>query len=261
MHKFFCGAGLITITISAFNAGTVMKRAGKMWIRDDDTFMGPIFEETGDKFEIDHLNAALEFVHRKRTAIDIGAHYGSWSRYLSREFRRVYSFEPMPETIACCEKNLAGFRNVVLERAAVGDRTGSVSVGVGKMYSHPGMETIVSFEGDTKMVSIDSLNLSNVDFIKIDVEGFELGVLKGARNTLLRDKPVVLFEENVRGPLEHNIENGECGKFLVSLGATKLAVRNKDFIYGWKSEEKEASSEMQDKPWWKRLLAKISLDR
>lgn len=223
-----------------------MKRSGQMWIRDDDPFMDQYFDKTGDKFEIDHLDAALKFCASKRTAIDVGAHYGSWSRYLSRQFGQVFSFEPIPATFECCKENLSGFENVTLEKAAVGDRIGQVSVGIGKMYNHPGMETIVAFEGDTKMITLDSLGLTEVDFIKIDVEGFELSVLKGAADLLVRDKPIIVFEENVRGPLEHNIPNGACGAFLKSLGARLLDVKNKDFIYGWTAERSAFS--------WRNLL-------
>ena len=44
---------------------------------------------------------------------------------------------------------------------------------------------------------IDDIGLSSCDFIKIDVEGGELGVLQGAVNTLSRDRPIVVFEVNV----------------------------------------------------------------
>lgn len=210
-----------------------MKRSGEMWIRDEDTFMGAYFDATGDKFEIDHLEVALSYCRNTRTALDVGAHYGSWSRHMSRRFDKVFSFEPVRATFECCEKNLASFDNVVLNHQAVGDRHGHVSVAPGKMYEHPGMETVIGFDGDVEMIRIDDLNLPDVDLFKIDVEGFEYHVFRGAINTLLSCKPIVIFEENIRGPLEHDVANGTCALMLESLGARLLSVQNKDFIFGW----------------------------
>jgi hypothetical protein len=94
------------------------------------------------------------------------------------------------------------------------------------------METIVG-DGPTPRIRIDDLDLDHLDFLKVDVEGYELFVLKGAEQTLLRHKPVVILEENIRGPLEHGIENGECGIYLASLGARLVGTQNKDLIFSW----------------------------
>lgn len=45
------------------------------------------------------------------------------------------------------------------------------------------------------ITTLDSYNLPRIDLLKIDVEGYEIHVLKGAEETLLRCKPVVIFEE------------------------------------------------------------------
>jgi len=214
-----------------------MKQSGLMWIRDEDSFIGAYFDASGDKFEVDHLDAAISHCKTKRTALDIGAHYGSWSRHMSHQFNKVIAFEPVAATFECCRKNLEGFDNVTLIKQVVGDRRGFATVGRGKIYAHPGTETVVNVHGDTAMIRVDDLHLSDLDLIKIDVEGFELHVLHGAEDTLRRCKPVVIFEENIRGPIEHNVQNGECALFLESLGARLLAVHNKDFIFGWPEPE------------------------
>jgi FkbM family methyltransferase len=212
-----------------------MKRSGVMWIRDEDQFMGQFFEKTGDRFEIEHLDRALAYVTARQCALDVGAHYGSWTRYLAKSFDRVIAFEPVHETFKCLQRNVEHLANVEIHNEAVGERAGFVDVSIGKMYSHPGMETVIANAGNIKMVCIDDLLLDNLGFLKIDVEGYELFVLKGAEKTITRHKPVIIFEENLRGPLEHNIENGECGKYLESLGAHFVAVENKDIIFSWSS--------------------------
>jgi FkbM family methyltransferase len=210
-----------------------LKRSGSMWIRAEDAFMPTYFEATGDRFEIEHLDAALGFCREWRVALDVGAHYGSWTRHMARRFVRVVAFEPIAETFACLRLNTAGLPNVEARRAAVGSEPGLVSVGQGKMYSHPGMETITAMGGEVELVTIDSLSLDALDLLKIDVEGYELFVLQGAQDTLRRCRPVVVFEENIRGPLEHGVENGVCGAYLAALGAREVQVVNKDHIFAW----------------------------
>ena len=209
-----------------------MKKAGDMWILDSDPFIGAYFSKSGDQFEIDHLNQALIFVKNFRCAIDGGAHYGSWSRYLAKKFNRVISFEPNLKTFECAKLNLIHLPNVDLRQEAIGERIDKVLVGRGKMYSHPGMETIIGI-GDIPLVTIDSLNLDCLDFLKLDLEGYEYHALSGAVDTLVRYKPIVIFEENVRGKLEHNIEMGRCGNLLNSLGAKFLKRMGSDYVYGW----------------------------
>ncbi|MEA2975346.1 MAG: hypothetical protein QOF19_866 [Alphaproteobacteria bacterium] len=212
---------------------SAMKRSGEMWVREEDTFMPRHFDVSGDRFEIEHLDAALAFCPGRKLAVDVGAHYGSWSRHLARQFEEVLAFEPVQTTFDCLVRNTKPFSNIRVFRQAVGNTQGRVSVGVGKMYQHPGMETVIGYDGDIDLVRIDDLELSALDFIKIDVEGFELQVLQGAERTLQCFRPIVLFEENIRGPLEHNVENGSCQRFLENLDAKLLTVQNKDFIFGW----------------------------
>src|SRR5258708_1944188 len=134
-----------------------MKLGGEMWIRDEDAFMPQYFEASGDRFEIENLDVALSFCASRRTAIDVGAHYGSWSRYLARQFERTISFEPVKETFDCLIRNTDAFANIFAFNQAVGDRARMVSVGVGKMYAHPGMETVTALAGDIQMVRVDDL--------------------------------------------------------------------------------------------------------
>jgi FkbM family methyltransferase len=210
-----------------------MKRSGSMWVRAEDTFMPRYFDVTGDAFEIDHLTAALAHCSGRGVALDVDAHYGSWSRHLGRQFAQVNAYEPVPETFACLVENTRDFPNVQIFQQAVGEKNQRVSVGQGKIYQHPGTETVTTSVGDIDMVRIDDLGLPLIDFIKIDVEGYELHVLHGAEQTLRRDKPVIIFEENNRGQIEHNIQNGRCASFLNALGAELMCVLNKDFVFKW----------------------------
>ena len=75
---------------------------------------------TAEGFEIDKLERALGHCHRWRTAVDGGAHIGTWSAYLARRFSTVLAFEPAPDAFECLIQNTAGLDNVVALRMALG---------------------------------------------------------------------------------------------------------------------------------------------
>ena len=58
------------------------------------------------------------------------------------------------------------------------------------------MTTFTNNKTDTEQITLDSLELNNIDLIKIDIEGNELNVLKGALETIQRNKPIIEFEYN-----------------------------------------------------------------
>jgi len=212
-----------------------MIKIGQMWVNEGDTWFINNFAKTGDKFEYEHLEEALKAVMEFGICIDVGAHYGSWTIHLAKKFEAVIAFEPFYANFQCLEKNVEGLENVFIVNNAVGEKKGRVEVGPGKVRpkipgSNSGTHTIIG-EGKTPMVTIDSLDLENVGLIKIDVEGYELRVLEGSKETLKRNRPVVVFEENKRGKEEHNIKIGSCGKFLDSLGASEFARMGKDIFY------------------------------
>lgn len=209
-----------------------MKKAGDMYILDDDDFFASIFEKYGDHFETHHLEVGLQYVQQWRVALDGGASYGSWTRRLSEKFDNVVAFEPVDDIYDCLVLNTNQCTNVKLHHAALGEDHKSVTVGEGKIYPNAGCATYIG-EGDTPMVPIDSLELNVLDFLKIDIEGYELKALEGAKETLLRCRPVIMFEENMRGEVEHGIALGLCGEFLESIGAVQLDQINKDHVYGW----------------------------
>jgi len=85
------------------------------------------------------------------------------------------------------------------------------------------------------MITLDSLELENVSFIKMDVESSELNVLKGATKTLLRNRPVIVFEilgghDLTRCEGEIRFQYEEIISFLESLGYRVELIFGNDFI-------------------------------
>jgi len=211
-----------------------MKQVGKMWVLDDDDFFTKHLDTAGH-FEYNKVLAALKYVTNWDCFIDGGAHYGTWSIPLSQKFKKVISFEGSERIYECLSKNTENIHNIEINNVAIGDRFDNVKIGMGKergSLGNSGLRTFVG-SGNTPMIPIDSLNIKSLGLMKLDVEGYELPTLRGAEETLLRCKPVIIFEEN-RRCLEHNVNYGDSGKYLESLGAELAEKIHTDLIYKWK---------------------------
>lgn len=149
-----------------------------------------------DDFQLDQLRACLAFVSDFSCALDVGAHRGIWSRELLKHFKEVHSFEPVKELFeqipdSCHKYNVA-----------CGDMGGRCSIKEGRRNTGQGM---VSAGNDVGMEILDSYNLAPT-FMKIDVEGYEYNVLKGAKQTIMTHKPIILIEENGLGKHHGNYD-------------------------------------------------------
>ena len=151
------------------------------------------------------------------TAFDVGANAGTYAVLLSRlcgSGGRVWAFEPVPETYWRLRENLALNRceNVVAVRGAVCERGGTVrmnlfesqhsewnTLGSPAMHGEKGRRITPSDSLEVPAYSLDefcaSAGISRINFLKVDVEGFELSVFRGA-SRLLRENRVdyICFE-------------------------------------------------------------------
>jgi len=156
----------------------------------------------GKNYEIKEYNK-LELHRLSGTvALDIGAHVGIWSRRLAVDFFKVIAFEPMQKHIECHKKNCERLGNVQLNEMALSDSNGSQSMTT--KDNNSGMSTLIDTDllkwrkpkshSLVKTQTLDSMNLPKIDFVKIDVEGWEKQVLEGGKETILKDQPLIYIE-------------------------------------------------------------------
>lgn len=130
--------------------------------------------------------------------LDIGSNIGTHTLRFSKwvEDGIVYSFEPQPKLFRELFYNiwLNGRKNVRLVNAAVGASLGKVELGPIPSHNEGESKSHGNSGVFADIITIDSLNLNNVSVIKIDVEGMEDEVIEGAKETLLRNKPVIFVE-------------------------------------------------------------------
>lgn len=146
-------------------------------------------------YQKDQLDIALSFCKTFRHAIDVGANYGIMSANMAKKFSKVSAFEIVPEINDCFKKNMSkfGINNVDIYDCGLGEKETTVALNFNPQKT---FSTHINSEdsGDIKVKSLDSFNFSNVDFIKIDAEGFEPFIIKGGLETIKKYKPVILYE-------------------------------------------------------------------
>lgn len=155
--------------------------------------------------------------------VDVGANAGIYSAVALQRRRWVIAFEPVPEE-ATRLRRLIGTRGVV-HQLALSDRCGMATLHM-PYNDHRTITTRSSLEAgvdpdlshrdiDVKVATLDSFGLSDVAFVKIDVEGHELAVLRGSVETIGRNRPNMLVEvEESRIPGCFQ----DVGDLLTSLG-------------------------------------------
>ncbi|EPD58988.1 FkbM family methyltransferase [Streptomyces sp. HGB0020] len=132
------------------------------------------------------------------TAVDVGGWYGPWTRRLAGRARDVVTVEPVPHLARLLDS--ATPSNVRVVQAAASDRPGTARLWFPADDSGDrGVSSLVRRDIHARSlhvpcVTLDELGLRDVDFIKIDVDGGELAVLRGATGLLARDRPALFVE-------------------------------------------------------------------
>lgn len=136
---------------------------------------------------------------RRRWAVDVGAHVGLWTKLIAKDFEGVLAFEPIHKFAECWHRNMAGIPNVALLEVGLGTHTHLSSFKVEAGNSGATHQDVVDGNATGLMVALDDLQLAGLDFLKIDVEGYELDALIGAQETVREFRPLVCVEQKDHG--------------------------------------------------------------
>jgi FkbM family methyltransferase len=147
----------------------------------------------------------------QKITLDIGANDGTYSMYLCRFAAKLHCFEPLPWLCDSMRKKFRDAGNIVIENCALGpeNKTAVIRIPVTKSRRYDTRsslagnldEQVINGEKveeikqlEVAVKKLDDFKLENIGFIKMDVEGFELEALKGARETILRNQPTMFIE-------------------------------------------------------------------
>jgi FkbM family methyltransferase len=135
---------------------------------------------------------------RYGTAVDVGAWYGPWTYWLSRRVERVVAFEPNPGVADVLERTVRSNVRIVRAAASADVGTATLTLPAGGKGTE-GRASLEGLEDSDRTVSVptmrvDDLDVDDVVFVKIDVEGHECTALRGAEKLLDRWHPVLAVE-------------------------------------------------------------------
>lgn len=158
---------------------------------------------------------------QRRRCIDVGANVGLYTYRFAQLFQQVESFEPIP----ACAKIISSSElpNVTVHNTALSHQHGQATLNI-PVTGGPEATAFASLsnqfaKADTLTVdlrTLDSFEFSEVDLIKVDVEGHEMEVLQGGLETLNRESPTLLIEIEQRHHSTSGIE--KIFSFILALG-------------------------------------------
>jgi FkbM family methyltransferase len=185
--------------------------------KNDNTFLG---------YQLEEYKKAMSKIINRRTALDLGANLGIMSYRMVSDFEHVHAFEPL--FYDHLKLNISA-NNFTVHPFAAGDIEKSVTMRIGRWHSG-GSNIIDSDYSDSKdyrnvkVITIDSYNFKNVDFIKIDVEKYEFNVLMGASNTIKKNRPIMLVEVDP-------INKIEVFDYFEKLNYVMEQIADKDYVF------------------------------
>jgi len=169
-----------------------------------------------------------DFLSHGDTFVDAGANIGWLSLVGANKVGnqgRVYAYEPVPSTfeILTSNKELNQFAQITLNQFALGNTEEILTIYPEK--ENRGGASILNHHSENgvqiKVKKLDNLNIeSTINVIKIDVEGFELDVLKGAIKVIKKDKPKLIIEHSI--DRNNTAEEFEIYNWLQDLGIYKI---------------------------------------
>jgi FkbM family methyltransferase len=157
----------------------------------------------------------------KGIILDLGAHIGTFTvKHALNPSNYIYSFEPAYNSARLLKKNLKlnNLRNVKILKYAVADKTCEKQFRIPEWSNvNPGLYCDTGIKTLVKVYALDDFvkefKLKKIDFMKIDVEGAEIPLLNGAKNTLKKFKPKLAIETS---------EFEKIKKMLAPLGYKKF---------------------------------------
>ena len=223
---------------------TIFNRNFKFYILDNCIISNYI--KNNQIWEEHMHNIFKQYVNKDSIVIECGCHIGTHAIPLASLCKTFYGFEPMPNTYNILNKNmkLNNITNSIIFKKGVADKEGishycwipENNPGGSGLNNNPmGKPNWISLTNqniEVELTTIDLLQLDKLDFMKIDVEGYETLVINGAINTIQKCKPVIIMEvwKNHFGEFDLN-HTKIIFKNLLDLGYDVSHIDGPDFLF------------------------------
>lgn len=209
------------------------------WFPDVESHFPKMLKKSIDKggpaeYQYQVRDRSMTYVKKRGIALDIGANVGLWSRSLCKNFNSVVAFEPVSMFRECLMRNVVADNLQVKDFALGNTRTTATMIITEGNTGHTHIDPATLGTGETEVYRLDDLELDEVDYIKMDCEGYEYRILQGAEQTIRRCRPVIVIEQK-----PHDAYSKQYGQFaavalLQEWGMIKLDQVRDDWIMGWR---------------------------
>lgn len=216
-----------------------MFKVGDLFFPDGEKHFAKFGDQVREYGERDR-HAAYHYVKQWRRVLDVGANVGIFSCDFAARFDEVVAFEPVPRVRECLVLNVP--ENVQVEPVAIADSEGVLKMyptvlncGASFISNHPEVMTPEVTDRAERQIevqvrTIDSYEFGDVDLIKLDIQGAEYLALLGAKETILRNRPVVLVEQKaVNAEHVHIIK--KTSRMLRSWGMKAMEIAQSDRVF------------------------------
>ena len=192
-----------------------MKKLGNWYVPDSDGDH-KLKMVIDDKFQCsDALATAFQYVKRFENAIDVGTWIGDSTVIMSNRFKHIIGFEPSAEVYNCCIENLKArnIDNCKIQQIGLSNKSGpQLLLNKAKTFSGWISTLELTDKEKTRAITVDTcrlddLKLTDIDFIKIDVDSHEGFLIDGAREFFKNNAPVIMMENKVRDQQKYQNES------------------------------------------------------
>ena len=183
-------------TVLTVVARSVMPTQNSFWVWYGNHTEPTFLEEAGNGQERQREDS-LKHVKQWRNAIDVGSNVGEWTRPLAKKFKKVICFEPNPNFRESFNRNIQD-QNVMVYPYGLSSHTHTATQGTNATHLNDVLGDTTPRDGDVECRTLDSFGFKDVDYIKIDVDGFEIPLLQGSQATLKQNNPVINIEMKER---------------------------------------------------------------
>lgn len=157
----------------------------------------PDFETAHEEVEayiaarVTDCDVVASHVRTRGMCVQAGGHIGMFPRHLAKLFGFVFTFEAIPDTFACLKLNTGSYQNLIATNVALGPEKGFI-----RMDTRRSGRSRATEGGDitVEQITIDAIHLPRCDLIYLDIEGYELPALEGAKETIAKFRPVIAVE-------------------------------------------------------------------
>lgn len=168
----------------------------------------------------------LQHCRKFRIALDVGAHIGLWSFNLAERFEHVHAFEPVEAHRECFAANVKA-ENVTMHGCALGAAKATCDMAVADGSSG---DTRVAPGLSVEMLPLDHFSFKFVDLIKVDCEGYEENVLRGAEETIKTWRPTIIVEQKRDMATRFDLKPLGGVEYLKSIGYKQVLDYGGDFV-------------------------------